>query len=84
MSFPPQPRTKLHSTDPLQRPNGGIKRPTDVVGIFPSEDANIRLVSASLLEQNDEWTVQRARYITLESVAKLSDDPPVALPAMAA
>ena len=84
MSFPPQHRTKLHSTNPLERLNGEIKRRTDVVGIFPNEDAITRLVGAILLEQNDEWAVQRARYITLESFAQLSDNPIVALPPMAA
>ncbi|WP_454887657.1 IS256 family transposase [Sphingomonas oryzagri] len=84
MSFPPQHRTKLHSTNPLERLNGEIKRRTEVVGIFPNEDAITRLVGAILLEQNDEWAVQRARYMTLESVAQLSDDPLVTLPPMAA
>ena len=84
MSFPPQHRTKLHSTNPLERLNGEIKRRTGVVGIFPNEDAITRLVGALLLEQNDEWAVQRGRYMTLESVAQLSDDPTVTLPAMAA
>jgi putative transposase len=84
MSFPAQHRAKLHSTNPLERLNGEIKRRTEVVGIFPNEDAITRLVGAILLEQNDEWAVQRARYITLESVAQLSDDPVVTLPALAA
>ena len=54
------------------------------MGIFPNDDAIIRLVGASLLEQNDELAVQRARYMTLESVAPLGDDPLVSLPAVAA
>src|SRR6516162_9685996 len=60
-----------------------IKRRTEVVGIFPNEDAIVRLVGAILLEQNDEWAVQRGRYMTLETIAPLSDDPAVSLPAIA-
>ena len=83
MTFPAQHRAKLHSTNPIERLNGEIKRRTDVVGIFPNEDAIVRLVGAILLEQNDEWAVQRARYMTLETIAPLSDDPTVNLPAIA-
>ena len=84
MSFPLAHRPKLHSTNPIERLNGEIKRRTDVVGIFPNEDAITRLIGAILLEQNDEWAVQRARYMTLETIAPLSDDPIVSLPAVAA
>jgi putative transposase len=54
----------------------------EVVGIFPNDEAIVRLVGAILLEQNGEWAVQRARYMTLETMAALSDDPVVGLPAM--
>jgi putative transposase len=84
MTFPAAHRPKLHSTNPIERLNGEIKRRTDVVGIFPNEEAIIRLVGAILLEQNDEWTVQRARYMSLETIAPLSDDPLVMLSAVPA
>lgn len=84
MSFPKDHRPKIHSTNPLERLNGEIKRRTEVIGIFPNEAAITRLVGAILLEQNDEWAVQRARYMTLETIAPLSDDPLVRLPAVAA
>jgi len=82
MSFPQQHNTKLHSTNPLERLNGEIKRLTDVVGIFPNEAAIIGLVGAILLEQNDEWSVQRTRYISLETIAAMGDNEPVSLPAL--
>jgi transposase-like protein len=83
MTFPASHRAKLHSTNPLERLNGEIKRRTEVVGIFPNEAAILRLVGAILLEQNDEWSVQRSRYLSLETIASLSDNPLVRLPDMA-
>lgn len=62
---------------------GEIKRRIDVVGIFPNDDAIVRLAGALLLEQNDEWAVQRARYMTLETIAQMNDDPLISLPAVA-
>ena len=80
MSVPKEHRVKLHSRNPIERLNGEIKRRTDVVGIFPNDDAIVRLVGALLLEQNDEWAVQRARYKTLETMAPVSDDAIFSLP----
>ena len=84
MGFPAQHRAKLHSTNPLERLNGEIKRRSDVVGIFPNEAAVTRLIGVLLLEQNDGWAVQRARYMTLETIAPLSDDLTISMPALAA
>jgi len=84
MSFPAAHRVKLHSTNPLERLNGEIKRRTDVVGIFPNEAAITRLVGAILLEQNDEWAVQRARYMTRETMTEMLEPPAIQLPAVAA
>ncbi|WP_207783437.1 transposase, partial [Methylosinus sp. RM1] len=75
---------KIYSTNGLERVNGEIKRRTEVVGIFPNEGAITRLVGAILLETNDEWAVQRGRYMTLATIAPLSDDPIVKLSAVTA
>jgi len=83
MTFPKEHRAKLHSTNPIERLNGEIKRRTEVVGIFPNEQAIIRLVGPLLLEQNDEWAVQRARYMTLETIGQISNGAIVSLPAVA-
>jgi transposase-like protein len=81
MDFAPAHWVKLPSTNPIERPNGEIKRRTNVVGIFPNEAAIVRLVGAILLEQNDEWSVQRARYMTLETMTSIGNTDTVSLPA---
>jgi len=81
MGFPKAHRVQIHSTNPLERLNAEIKRRTDVVGIFPNEAAITRLVGALLLEQNDEWQLQR-RYLQLEGLQTLTDNHPARLSAV--
>jgi transposase-like protein len=76
MSFPRDHWSQLHSTNSLERLNKEVKRRTNVVGIFPNDEAIVRLVGALLLEQNDEWAVTR-RYMSLETVAKVCEDQPI-------
>jgi putative transposase len=73
MDFPKAHRVQIASTNPLERLNAEIKRRTDVIGIFPNEAAITRLVGALLLEQNDEWQLQR-RYLQLEGLQVVSDN----------
>ena len=81
MSFPKSHRVQIHSTNPLERLNAEIKRRTNVVGIFPNEPAITRLVGALLLEQNDEWQLQR-RYLPLDGLSTLVDNQPARLSAV--
>ncbi len=73
-AFPREHWTKIRSTNPLERVNKEIGRRCDVVGIFPNDQAVIRLAGALLLEQNDEWLVQR-RYLSAESMALVLNEP---------
>ena len=74
LAFPAPHRTKLHSTNPLERLNKEVKRRADVVGIFPSEASIIRLIGAVLLEANDEWQLQH-RYMGVEAMTELLNPP---------
>ena len=71
LDFPVQHRSKIHSTNPLERLNKEVKRRADVVGIFPNESAIIRLIGAVLLEANDEWQLQH-RYMQTEAMAEFA------------
>jgi putative transposase len=82
-SFPKAHWAQIASTNPLERLNAEIKRRTNVVGIFPNDAAITRLVGALLLEQNDEWQLQR-RYLQLEGLQAISENQPIKLSAVMA
>jgi len=52
-----------------------VLRPLDLAA-----RATVLLVGAILLEENDEWAVERSRYVTLEAIAPLNNDHTVSLP----
>jgi putative transposase len=71
--FPREHWSKLRSTNPLERVNKEIGRRSDVVGIYPNDMALIRLAGMLLVEQNDEWLVQR-RYLSDHSIRLVLSD----------
>jgi putative transposase len=64
MGGPKAHKTQIYSTNPLERLDAEVKRRTNVIGIFPNDQAIIGLVGAMMLEQNDEWSLKR-RYVQL-------------------
>ena len=75
LAFPAPHRTKLHSTNTLERLKKEVKRRADAVGIFPSEQSILRLIGAVLLEANDEWQLQH-RYMGVEAMGEMLNPPP--------
>ena len=77
--FPEAHWRKIWSTNPLERLNKEVKRRTDVVGIFPDDNALLRLASCVLIEAHDEWQVSDRRYLSEASMAQLSPPSPTAI-----
>ena len=70
-SFPAEHHSKIWSTNPLERLNKEVKRRTKTVGLFPNEKSALRLISAVLLEQNEQGTDEDKRYMSLKSMREL-------------
>jgi putative transposase len=82
MSLPREHWAQIASTNPLERVNRKVKRRSGVIGIFPNNGALVRRAGALMLETNDEWAVAR-RYMSLGTLARVTDNPNVRLPAVA-
>ena len=73
LHFPQDHWRKIWSTNPLERLNKEIKRRTNVVGIFPNDAAIVRLVGSQLLEQQEEWQLERRRFFSKATMAKIPE-----------
>jgi len=82
VSFPCERWTRIYSSKPLECLNREVKRRTDVVQVFPNDDAALRLAGAILLEIGDEWAADDRRYFSQASMQQLLD--PAAAPPLPA
>ena len=71
LTSPREHWTKIWSTNPLERLNRELARRNDVVGIFPNREALLRLGTALLVEQHDEWLTMGKRYLPQGSMTRL-------------
>jgi len=67
LAFPLLDGRKLSSTNPLERVHKGIRRQTRVVGVFPTPDSHLRLVTSSLIEYTEDWMSSK-KYISSEAI----------------
>ncbi|MEU9446432.1 IS256 family transposase [Streptomyces sp. NPDC048304] len=82
-AFPDRHWKKIQSTNPLERVNREVKRRTDVVQVFPNDDAFLRLVTAVLFEMHDEWIAFPRRYLPEGSMDEIyADERPDSAPAL--
>ena len=72
MVFDESLRSKLHSTNPLERVNQGDQAMDQRGRDLPNREALIRLVGALMLEQNDKWQIA-SRYMMVEAFAQIDD-----------
>lgn len=63
---------KISSTNVLERLNREIRRRTNVVGVFPSMDSYIRLVTTYLIEYSEDWSTSKA-YVDPKALARISE-----------
>lgn len=64
--YPAPHRTRISSTNPLERLNKEIRRRTRVVGIFPHRGACLRLIGMLLIETHEDWLTDDKAYLTFD------------------
>ena len=73
LSFPREHHSSISSTNAIERVNAEVDRRAKVVGILPNSDSLLRLATAVLQEQHDEWQDGK-RHFSQASLALLSPD----------
>jgi transposase-like protein len=63
-ALPPEHRVRMRTTNGVERLNKEIKRRTRVATLFPNSASCLRLVSAILAEQDEEWLTAKI-YLTM-------------------
>ena len=58
---------KIASTNMQERLHKEVRRRSRVVGIFPSSEAYLRLVTSYLIEYSEDWSTSRS-YIRDEAI----------------
>jgi putative transposase len=66
LHYPQSHRTRISSTNPLERLNREIRRRTRVVGIFPHRGACLRLIGMLLVEIHEDWLTDEKAYLTFD------------------
>jgi len=79
LAFPAEHWRSISSTNTIGRVNAELDRRAKVVGIFPNTAALLRLTTAVLQEQHDEWQDGR-RHFSQQSMQLLNPDPPLCSP----
>lgn len=63
--LPPEHRVRMRTTNGLERINKELKRRTRVATLFPNTASCLRLISALLAEQDEEWMSAKI-YLTMK------------------
>ena len=64
-SFPRNHWKKIRTVNMVERQNQEVRRRTSIVRVFPNEESCLRLVSAVLMDQHEEWAGQK-RYMNMD------------------